>query len=116
MKLKIFFALFILFAGTVAFAKSIRFDKAQFYDVIKTGNKESIDEELELVTASGSGLDPDISVQSAKVQVPRIARLRNKSEKELYDLIDKTKTGPFLGVFGPEKINTLKLNVALNMI
>jgi potassium-transporting ATPase KdpC subunit len=71
---------------------------------------------VEMVTASGSGLDPDISVLSAKVQVPRIAKLRNKSEKELYDLIGKMTTRPFLEVFGPEKVNVLKLNVALNTL
>lgn len=80
--------------------------------VHNSGIKKS-DIPVELVTASGSGLDPDISIQSAKVQVPRIARLRNKSEKELYDLIDKTKEGP---LFGPVKINALKLNIALNML
>ncbi len=68
---------------------------------------------VELVTASGSGLDPDISFASATVQVPRIARLRNKTEKKLYELIDKIKERP---LFGPEKINVLKLNVALNML
>lgn len=68
----------------------------------------------DLVTASGSGLDPDISVQAAKVQVPRIAKIRNKSEKELYDLIDKMKENPLFGFLGPEKINVLKLNIQLN--
>lgn len=71
---------------------------------------------VELVTASGSGLDPDISVQSAIVQVPRIARLRNKSDRELYDLINKIKKGPLFGVLGPEKVNVLKLNNALNAL
>ena len=68
----------------------------------------------DLVTASGSGLDPDISVQAAKVQVPRIAKIRNKSEKELYDLIDEVKVGPLFGFLGTEKINVLKLNIQLN--
>lgn len=65
----------------------------------------------ELVTASGSGLDPDLSIEAAKIQVPRIARLRRMSEKELITLIDKLKEKPF---FGPEKINVLKLNITLN--
>lgn len=68
----------------------------------------------DLVTASGSGLDPDISVQAAKIQVPRIARIRNKSENELSVLIDKIKVGPLFGFMGPEKVNVLKLNIALN--
>jgi len=68
---------------------------------------------VEMVTASGSGLDPDISVPSARVQVARIARIRNKSEKELYALIDRIKEG---SLFGPEKVNVLKLNVTLNTL
>jgi K+-transporting ATPase ATPase C chain len=68
----------------------------------------------DLVTASGSGLDPDISVQAAKIQVPRVARQRNISEQEIFGLIGKIKTGALFGLFGPEKINVLKLNMALN--
>lgn len=69
---------------------------------------------VEMVTASGSGLDPDISFKSAKIQVPRIAKIRNRSEKEIYDLIDKIKEGPLFGLLGPGKVNVLKLNVALD--
>ncbi|MBN8694921.1 MAG: K(+)-transporting ATPase subunit C [Bacteroidetes bacterium] len=68
----------------------------------------------DLVTASGSGLDPNISVKAAKIQVARIAKIRNKSAKEINDLIDKLIEKPLLGLFGPEKINVLKLNIALN--
>jgi K+-transporting ATPase ATPase C chain len=68
----------------------------------------------DLVTASGSGLDPDISVQGAKIQVPRIAKVRHISEAELYALIENMKVGPLLGFLGPGKINVLKLNIALN--
>ena len=68
----------------------------------------------DLVTASGSGLDPDISVQAARIQVPRVAKAQNKSEEELYVLIDKIKQGPLLGFLGPEKVNVLKLNIVLN--
>jgi K+-transporting ATPase ATPase C chain len=71
---------------------------------------------VEMVTASGSGLDPDISFKAAQIQVPRIAKIRNRSEKELYDLIDKIKEGPLFGCLGPGKVNVLKLNVALNAI
>lgn len=70
----------------------------------------------ELVTASGSGLDPNISIQAAKIQVPRIAKIRSKTEKEIYDLIEKQTEKPLLGLFGPEKINVLKLNIALNTL
>lgn len=69
----------------------------------------------DMVTASGSGLDPDISIQAAKVQVPRIAKINHKSEEELYALIDKVKQGPLFGFLGPEKVNVLKLNIQLNI-
>lgn len=68
----------------------------------------------ELVTASGSGLDPDISVAGAKVQVDRIAKTRNVSADKIVALIEKTKQEPLLGVLGTEKINVLALNIALD--
>ena len=68
----------------------------------------------DLVTASGSGLDPNISVESAKVQVKRIAKVRNLEEKKLEDLIATNTEKPLLGLFGPEKINVLQLNLALD--
>lgn len=68
----------------------------------------------ELVTASGSGLDPDISIAGAKVQVDRIAKTRNVSADKVVALIEKTKQKPFLGILGTEKINVLALNIALD--
>lgn len=77
-------------------------------------NKSDIPSDI--VTASGSGLDPNISVKAAKIQVARIAKIRNRSEKEINALIDKLVEKPLLGIFGPEKINVLKLNIALNRL
>ncbi len=68
----------------------------------------------DLVTASGSGLDPNISVQAAKVQVKRIAEIRNIAENALNQLIEQQTEKPLLGLFGTEKINVLKLNLALD--
>jgi len=68
----------------------------------------------DLVTASGSGLDPNISVQAAKVQVKRIAKIRNISETTLLQLIEQQTEKPLFGLFGTEKINVLKLNLALD--
>lgn len=68
----------------------------------------------ELVTASGSGLDPDLSPAGAKIQVARIAKVRGISEQALTDLVDRQTEGPLLGLFGPAKVNVLKLNVALD--
>jgi K+-transporting ATPase ATPase C chain len=69
---------------------------------------------VDLVTASGSGLDPHFSVQAAKVQVKRIARVRGLSEDVLLRLIRENTEKPLLGLFGAEKINVLKLNLALD--
>jgi K+-transporting ATPase ATPase C chain len=69
---------------------------------------------VELVTASGSGLDPHITSKSALVQVKRIASIRKVSEQTVEQLIAKNTEGPLLGMFGPEKINVLKLNIALD--
>ncbi len=77
-------------------------------------NKSEIPSDL--VTASGSGLDPHISVQAAKVQVKRIATIRNISENSLEQLIQKHTEKPLLGLFGTERINVLKLNIELDKI
>jgi len=70
----------------------------------------------DLVTASGSGLDPNISVLSAKFQIKRIAKARNIKAAELETLIENHTEKPLLGLFGPEKINVLALNIALDKL
>jgi K+-transporting ATPase ATPase C chain len=75
-------------------------------------NKSEIPSDL--VTASGSGLDPHISVQAAKIQVSRIARIRNVPESSLHQLVEKHTEKPLLGLFGTERINVLKLNLDLD--
>lgn len=69
---------------------------------------------VDLITASGSGLDPDFSDQAAKVQVKRIAKIRKIDEAKLLELIDTQIEKPLFGLFGPEKINVLRLNIALD--
>jgi K+-transporting ATPase ATPase C chain len=69
----------------------------------------------ELVTASGSGLDPNISVDAAIVQVPRIAKSRAVAETAVKDLIAKATEHTIAGL-GPEKINVLRLNLELDEV
>lgn len=71
---------------------------------------------VELVTASGSGLDPDISEAGALYQAKRIAKERGLSEEKILDLVKTQTTKPFLGLFGPSKVNVLKLNIALDQL
>ena len=84
--------------------------------MVHNPNVNKSDIPVDLITASGSGLDPNISVQAAKVQVKRIANIRQMDETELLDLIKQQTEKPFLRLFGPEKINVLKLNIALDNI
>lgn len=68
----------------------------------------------DLVTASGSGLDPHISVQGAYVQVKRIAAVRNISEEKIRAMVNQQIEKPLLGLFGTERVNVLQLNIALD--
>jgi K+-transporting ATPase ATPase C chain len=68
----------------------------------------------DLLTTSGSGLDPDISPAAAMAQVPRIARARSVPEQRITDLINAHITPPDLGIFGVARVNVLKLNLALD--
>lgn len=70
----------------------------------------------ELVTASGSGLDPDLSPEGAKIQVARISTVRKIPESRLLQLIDAQTEGPLWGIFGPAKVNVLNLNIALDKL
>lgn len=71
---------------------------------------------VELVTASGSGLDPHLSPAGALVQVQRIAALRGISADKLNELVRTQTKGPLLGMFGPSTVNVLQLNIALDNI
>lgn len=70
----------------------------------------------ELVTASGSGLDPHLSVQAAAVQAERIAKARGITATAVQELINSHTDGPLLGLFGPAIVNVLELNLALDAL
>ena len=69
---------------------------------------------VDLVTASGSGLDPHISVMAALYQVPRVARTRGLTEERVRNLVERHIEGRQLGVLGEARINVLLLNISLD--
>ncbi|MFL0400140.1 K(+)-transporting ATPase subunit C [Bacillus nitratireducens] len=71
---------------------------------------------IDLVTNSGSGLDPDISPKAASVQVDRISKITNIPKEKLDQLIKDQTEGAALGLFGEDRVNVLKLNLELQKL
>lgn len=70
----------------------------------------------DLVTASGSGIDPEISLKSAMIQVKRVAEVRHLAEQQVLELIQQYTLKPTFRMLGKERINVLELNLALDLI
>ena len=85
---------------------------------IKSANPEMGNTPIpeDLVTCSGSGLDPHISPAAAEYQVKRLARANDMTEDEVRAVIEKCTDGRFLGIFGEETVNVLEVNLMLDGI
>ena len=80
------------------------------------GLDEDVEIPVDAVTASGSGLDPDISVANAKLQAPRVAEARGLTTKQVLELIDDHTNDRPLGIIGEKTVNVLGLNLALDQL
>jgi len=70
----------------------------------------------DLLTSSGSGLDPDISPEAATIQIPAVSKASGISETELQKIVDKYTEGKSLGIFGEPRVNILKANIEIASI
>jgi K+-transporting ATPase ATPase C chain len=94
--------------------ESLRKSLIAQYEHVKSENINKIPITTDMLTASGSGLDPHISVESANLQAARVARSRNISHEHLDEIILQYTESKLLGIFGRPRINVLKINLALD--
>lgn len=91
---------------------------AQRMEKLRSANPDMGDTAIpvDLVTCSGSGLDPHISPSAAEYQVARVAKAQNMTEEDIRAIIKECTDGKFLGVFGEETVNVLEVNLMLEGI
>lgn len=94
-----------------ALTERVEQDLADFLEKNPTVKAEDIP--TDLLTASGSGLDPHISPAAAEVQVPRIAAASGLSEEKVREIIGNNTESKLLGIFGEETVNVLRVNLEL---
>lgn len=92
--------------------KRVEADIAVFLKANPTIKKSDIP--TDLLTASGSGLDPDISPASAAVQIPALSKATGLSEDALQKIVKENTKGKFLGIFGTETVNVLNVNLEIS--
>ena len=66
------------------------------------------------ILTSASGLDPHISIENAQLQIPRISKIRNIAELKIQEIVNKNTDPDFIGIWGQQGVNVLKLNIALD--
>jgi len=87
-------------------------DRITWWHNLEPENTSSIP--MDLVTASGSGVDPNISPEAAEYQIARIARIRGINQEQVRQIVSKYTSGRFLGFWGDPAVNVLKVNLALD--
>ncbi|QHI72329.1 K(+)-transporting ATPase subunit C [Aminipila terrae] len=93
-------------------SKRVKQDISEFLAANPSVKKEDIP--TDLLTASGSGLDPHISPESADVQIPALAQSTGLSESRLKEIVRNSSQSKFLGVFGEDTVNVLKVNLQIS--
>jgi potassium-transporting ATPase KdpC subunit len=83
-------------------------------DNVTNLRSQNLPTNADLIYTSGSGLDPHISLESAKAQIDRVAKVRQLNPNQVEILVTKNIDTPFLGIFGESGVNVLRLNLALD--
>jgi K+-transporting ATPase ATPase C chain len=97
-----------------ALTDRVQKDMADFLKTHPGVKKEDIP--TDLLTSSGSGLDPDISPQAAKIQIPAVSKATGISEEQLQHIVNQYTQGKSWGIFGEPRVNVLKVNLEIASI